>query len=314
MKKSLFSLLILIILINPSLFIVGQEKEIKEEVSITAKAVQTSVPLNQTVDFFITVRWKGGQDIYTIDDFDNPIMNGFEIIQTSSSNIVEDIGGVQYSKKIYLYTLKPLELGMGYIDGVFLKYTNNETDESNNVVTKRIGIKVTKPIEESDYYFIIYIALAIIVITVFAYFVFSIKKKRRLEMERLKGERKVVDIETEHLGIIRSYKPDAAGDLRNFLNEISQAFNKYLSQKYEFEITGLNRDEIMAKLQEKDVDNIMIEKVNNIIKKSDIYRFSGKTIDLSEYELIYSSIESVIENNRMYKGLKKENKEESEEK
>lgn len=298
MRRFLSSELGLILLINLCLFAGEQAKNIKEEISITASTNQTNIPLNRTVDFSITVRWKGGQERYSIEDFDNPNLTDFEIVSTSSSNIVEDVDGIQYSKKIYSYTLKPMELGMGYVDGVFLKYTDNQTQESNTVVTKRIGIKIIKPIKEADYSYIIYAVLSFFVITAVAFsIVFIVKRRRRVERERLEKEKKVVDLESQYLQIIKNYKPDAAGDLNKFLNEISQALNKYISQKYEFETTGLNKNGIVAGLKEKDVDESLIEKIDNVIEKSNIYRFSGQTIDLSEYEFIYSLISSIIEKN-----------------
>ena len=194
--------------------------------------------------------------------------------------------------------MKPIELGMGYVDGVFLKYTDNQTQESNTIVTKRIGIKIVKPIKEADYSHIIYAVLSFFVVTAAAFsIVFAVKRRRRAERERLEKEKKVVDLESQYLQIIKSFKPDAAGDLNKFLNEISQALNKYISRKYEFETTGLNKNAIVAGLKEKDVNEDIIEKIDNVIEKSDIYRFSGQTIDLSEYEFIYSLIESIIEKN-----------------
>jgi len=311
MRRFLSSELGLILLINLCLFASEQGKNIKEEISITASTNQTTIPLNRTVDFSITVRWKGDQERYSIEDFDNPNLTDFEIVSTSSSNIVEDIEGIQYSKKIYSYTLKPIELGMGYVDGVFLKYTDNQTQESNTIVTKRIGIKIIKPIKEADYSSIIYAVLSFFVITAAAfYIVFVVKRKRRVERERLEKEKKVVDLESQYLQIIKSFKPGAAGDLNKFLNEISQALNKYISQKYEFETAGLGKNDIIVRLKEKDVDEGIIEKINNVIEKSDIYRFSGQTIDLSEYEFIYSLISSIIERNyQVSKELKEVKKE-----
>ncbi len=298
MKRFIYSFLFLISLTGSIFFVKGQEKEIKEDISIAAHSDATSIPLNRTVGFFVTIRWKGDQDKYTIDDFENPVLNAFEIIKTSSSNIVEDVEGVQYSKKIYAYTLKPQELGMGYVDGVFLKYTNNETMKSNTVATNRIGIKITKPIKEADYSSIIYFILVLLLISFGVYFIiFAVKRKRRIEREKLESEEKEIDLEGEYLEIIRKYKPDVSSDLNKLLNEISQLLNKYLSLKYDFELAGMNKDKISERLKEKNVDSILVEKIDNIIEKSDVYRFSGQSINLPEYESIYSSIESVIEKN-----------------
>ena len=302
MKRLIILVFFLILLFNPEFSFTQQSDSLKEEISITASTSQTNVPLNRTVDFSITIKWKGEQNRYIIEDFDNPKLTNFEIVNTSSSNIVEDINKVQYSKKVYSYSLKPMELGMGYVDGIFLKYTDNLSGESNIIVTKRIEIKVTKPIEEADYTFIVYIIFGLIFIIAVVYFIiFAIKRKRQKEIEKLKKESEEVELETQYLEIIKSYRPDAGKDLNEFLNEVSQLLNKYISQKYSFEITGLNKNEIITKLEEKNVEKHTIDKINEIIEKSEVYRFSGERINLAEYELIYSSITSIIEENFIQK-------------
>ncbi len=302
MKRLIILVFFLILLFNPEFSFTQQSDSLKEEISITASTSQTNVPLNRTVDFSITIKWKGEQNRYIIEDFDNPKLTNFEIVNTSSSNIVEDINKVQYSKKVYSYSLKPMELGMGYVDGIFLKYTDNLSGESNIIVTKRIEIKVTKPIEEADYTFIVYIIFGLFFIIAVVYFIiFAIKRKRQKEIEKLKKESEEVELETQYLEIIKNYRPDAGKDLNEFLNEVSQLLNKYISQKYSFEITGLNKNEIITKLEEKNVEKRTIDKINEIIEKSEVYRFSGERINLAEYELIYSSITSIIEENFIQK-------------
>jgi hypothetical protein len=302
MKRLVILIFVLILLFNPEFSFTQQTNSLKEEISITASTNQTNVPLNRTVDFSITIKWKGEQNRYIIEDFDNPKLTNFEIVNTSSSNIVEDINKVQYSKKVYSYSLKPMELGMGYVDGIFLKYTDNLSGESNIIVTKRIEIKVTKPIEEADYTFIVYIIFGLFFIIAVVYFIiFAIKRKRQKEIEKLKKEVEEVELETQYLEIIKNYRPDAGKDLNEFLNEVSQLLNKYISQKYSFEITGLNKNEIITKLEEKNVEKHTIDKINEIIEKSEVYRFSGERINLAEYELIYSSITSIIEENFIQK-------------
>lgn len=276
----------------------SQDVSPKEEITVTAEASQSSVPLNHTVDVVIEIKWKGAQGRYIVDNFDNPTITGFTVASTSSSNIVEDINGVLYSKKVYIFTLKPAELGMGYIDGVFLKYTDSETNESNTVVTKRISIKVTNPVYETDYSRIIYLVIILFVLIGGGFLVYRIMRNKRKRAEELIASQQIErDIEGELREALKNYLPDASADLNSFLNSISQLLYKYIAQKYDVETAGLTKDEITVVLKEKNADERIIGNVGIFIEKSDVYRFSGTRIELSEYEQIYSLLESIIEKN-----------------
>lgn len=268
----------------------------KEEITITAEASQSSVPLNHTVDMVIEIKWKGGQGRYVVDNFDNPTITGFTVAGTSSSNVVEDINGVLYSRKVYVFTLKPAELGMGYIDGAFLKYTDSETGKSNTVVTKRISIKVTNPVYETDYSPVIYSIIILFVLITAGFLIYRIVRNKRKRAEELIASRQTErDIEGEFKEELKNYLPDVSADLNAFLNSISQLLYRYIAQKYGVETAGLTKDEITAVLKEKNAGERIIGDVGSFIEKSDVYRFSGTRIELSEYEQVYSLLESIVE-------------------
>ena len=67
MKKVILFSILLLLLPGLTLF-----SDIKDEISITASAEKTSVPQNRTVDFSVTVRWRGDRQKYSIANFDNP--------------------------------------------------------------------------------------------------------------------------------------------------------------------------------------------------------------------------------------------------
>ena len=103
------------------------------------------------------------------------------------------------------------------------------------------------------------------------------------------------DILSELKEELKKYLPDTSADLSSFLNSISQILYKYIAHKYDAETAGLTKDEITALLKEKSADERIINNVGDFIEKSDVYRFSGAGIELSEYEQLYSLLESVIE-------------------
>ena len=155
---------------------------------------------------------------------------------------------------------------------------------------------MTNPVYETDYSRIIYLIIILFVLIVAGFPVYRIMRNKRKRAEELISSRQIErDIEGELKEALKNYLPDASADLNSFLNSISQILYKYIAQKYEVETAGLNRDEITAVLKEKNADERIIGNVGIFIEKSDVYRFSGTRIELSEYEQIYSLLESIIE-------------------
>ena len=89
----------------------------KSEISVSTLVNKTNVPLNRTLELKVSISWLGNSESIDVINFDNPALSNFEIVGTSTTSRTE----MNQVFKDYTYTLKPIELGMGYIEGVIVK-------------------------------------------------------------------------------------------------------------------------------------------------------------------------------------------------
>ena len=277
----------------------------KGEISISASVDRVEVPLNREVKFTIKIEWAGPQDRYEIENFENPALTNLVIRENSSSNVVEDRNGTQFTVKLYNYFLEPLEMGMGYIDGVIVKYVDRIHNKNNRLVTKRIGVKIVKPVEEGEGYRAI---LSIISAALIAGIVFGIYKFLRLrakkkikELEPLELE---IDIEEKYLKELKSIEQDSSKDLNEKLNSLIFYFRKYLSEKFETTFEGKSYQEFISEISENEIEQDVKDKINDIFKRSEVLRFSGQEVTIDDFQIIYGSIEWIIEKYKHKKKLK----------
>ena len=125
---------IFIIFIVSLFFIVNLSAQDSTQISPSGIKVLTSVyskeiALNRLLKFTIQVEWFGNLSRYEISEMENPVVHNFKIKSTASADRREHVGGRLKAIKTFEYELIPEELGMGYIDGVIVKYIDTETGE-----------------------------------------------------------------------------------------------------------------------------------------------------------------------------------------
>lgn len=275
-------------------YAVTADTTVTEQISIRAATSAITVPQNHLLPFTIVIEWEGSAQLYTIDDFNNPALTNFSIAETASANRVEDRQGTLYTIKEYTYQLQPLELGMGYIDGVIVKYTNTGTGISNRIITKRIAVEVTAPIFERDWNRIITggsIGLGVLIVLLFI----MMHMRKRASMETTEPE--PINLEEVYLDKLKHVKGEATGTINDKLAELNRLLRVYLTDKYTLESSGLGLEELLSTLERQDVHEGQRTLIRDVLATSDVYKFSGQSIDLGEYELLYTKVLSIIEHN-----------------
>jgi len=267
------------------------------EVTVSGRVSQTEVPLNRSLTFTVTVSWTGDLSGIEIEELENPELTNFEIVETAASNMVERKGGISYNKKVFTYTLKPLEMGMGYIDAVFLRYRDIGTDETHRLATQRIGVKTVDPIREEDG-LSIYLLIGIMVVLAggvgIGIVLFIRRRQEKAQALMLEQEEKV-DLEGEFLTQLKEIRRDEFRDPVKVITELSHIIREYLSQKYEFEMGGKSALQISNLLREKGLEEDMVNKIQDCLSSLDEYKFSGKQAETSVLQVLYASVEAVIE-------------------
>jgi len=266
------------------------------EISISAAVNKLEVPLNRSVTFTLKIEWKGKQNKYAIGDFENPQLTNLIIRENSSSNIVEDREGTQYTVKLYNYILEPLEIGMAYIDGIIVEYTDTENDTKNRMVTKRLSVEVIRPVEERDWSSILTGAAVVVAagILIFGFLKYRNKKeaKKKAELEALQPK---IDVETKYLEQLKETDSKSSGDYGEKLNKIVVLFRNYLTEKFETAFEGKSHKEIIESLKEKGTEEDVTEKIEYVYERSEVLRFSGQEVTRDDYLDIYGTVEWLIE-------------------
>jgi hypothetical protein len=110
-------------------------------IRITAEVAPHNVPLNRTARLTVRLEWAGDLDRYEIKRFDNPLMENFSILSTSGANRVQVVGGQPVAIQEYYFMLKPDVLGMAYVDGMVVRYTDIATGKEYRLFANRLEAK-----------------------------------------------------------------------------------------------------------------------------------------------------------------------------
>ncbi|MEE4312223.1 MAG: BatD family protein, partial [candidate division KSB1 bacterium] len=118
------------------------------DIRVIARVSTKEVPLNRSVIFTVQVEWAGDLARYEISEIENPEVRNFKIMSNSSADRREMENNVQKAVKTFEFGLAPEELGMGYIEGVIIKYLDVETGDGKHLITNRLEVKVVDPLPE----------------------------------------------------------------------------------------------------------------------------------------------------------------------
>ena len=301
-KKFLLAWGVLFIIINASILSAQDTTMAATEsmVKVTGKVDQKQVPLNRFLKFTVRIEWTGDISRYQISELEDPIINNFEIYSTSSADYRMKEAGVDKAAKTYEFLLKPQSLGMGYIEGVMVKYIDNVTGEGHHLVTNRIDVEVIESVPEPGsknwiYKWIVLLALIIAVAMVIGFEV----KKRRERRQKEAEEIQIVPLEEEYLTTLKNTldlkKPDLV--LNEAFWTLSKIFRKYLAQKYDIAALELTTDELLSILSEKIEDESLANMAQEVLTVCDVAKFAGSNGDQNQLVRVYTLVESILEKN-----------------
>lgn len=274
--------------------------DFESQISITGSVAVKEIPLNRFLTFTVKVEWFGDFKRFQISEVETPIVENFEIYSTSASDKRSSSNGTTKAAKIYEFTLRPQSLGMGYIEGVVVKYLDLETDEAHHLMTNRINVKVIDSVPEPGEFKLNPIWIIVIVVVVLAvvgllFWRSAVNRKRIAAQEQTH----VVVLEEEYLTMLRESLDLNSPGIK--INEafwtLSKILRKYLSQKYDFSAMGSTTENIIQHLQKKDIDESLINNIEETLNKSDLAKFAGSEGDRQDLDRSYTLIESMLEKN-----------------
>ena len=262
------------------------------KIELSSQIDQTKVPLNRTLQLKVTLSWPGESDDYSLLQFDGPSLTNFEITGTSTTKRSELREGGTRIFNDYTYTLKPQELGMGYIEGVTAKVHNNHSDQDETLTTERIPVEIIDPVPEPGKSSVpsIFLWAPIIVFLLACFWFFRTMKKKRqppLEPE--------TPIESVFLEELKDSLNLDQPNLREDFTQLSKLLRRYLTKKFSVRALETTSDELVIDLESTDMEENQISSVREILTRSDEIKFSGMEGSREELIRFYTLIEGILE-------------------
>lgn len=300
MKNLFFTSLLLIALIR-LLPVFAQEsigaKYTADEgqIKLAAQVSQNHVPLNRTVEFTIRVEWTGALDRYQMRPFENPQVTNFEILGNSSTNRVGTGAGQNIAVQEFTYTLKPQQLGMGYIESIIIRYTDMASDQEYRLMTNRIEVKIIDPLPEpGSKAWLIWLGGILVLAGCAVAIVLHIARKKssaRLSRELESGAQKTIEEQyLEELSETISLD-DPHQDVSANLSKLSRLLRKFLAVK--FHVPGLEAttDEVLTALENLPLDDRFRHEIREVLLTADLAKFSGSHANKTDLEKSYTAVE-----------------------
>lgn len=269
-------------------------------IKIAAEVNKKEVPLNDSLLLKVTLMWTGDIKRYQVSELEPPIVENFEIISTAAADRRINEGGIDMAFKIYEFVLKPKSIGMGYIEGVIVKYIDNETGDGHSLVTTRLNVKILPPVARpgSRTWLIKWLVAAILVLGGLALLGLWHKKKRD-QKKREAQLAKVVPLEEAFLTSLRSNLDlkDVNLKVNHALWAISALLRKYISQKYQVAALESTTEKIVSELATRQLDPAFLNNIQEVLTICDLAKFAGTETNRSELDRVYTLVEALLERN-----------------
>lgn len=269
------------------------------EARLSVSTGSDAVPLNRTTTFEVQLRWAGELANLEFDRPETPRVSNFEITGSASSNWVGLKNGVNTSIKTFEYTLRPISLGMGYVEALRVDYTDNTTGERHSLRTDRLGIKIVEAVREPEQAplgmaMVATLALAL-VLAVGIWLLQRYRKKQ--EQERLAAIPQKT-LEEEALEELRNSVDLNAHDAKEAFSQITRIIRQYLSKRFQIQAQGVSSTEVLAGYREAVTDADLGMKLEEILQTSELAKFSGESGDPGRLARIFTLTESFLKGNQ----------------
>ncbi len=265
-------------------------------IRITAQVEPRQVPLNRTATLTVRLEWAGDLDRYEVQRFDNPLMENFNILTTSSANRVQVINGRQVAVQEYYFTVKPEVLGMAYVDGMVVRYTDTATGKEYRLFANRLEAKAIDPLPEPGRYaWILWLAGGLIVVAGGAYLLWQQRLKKRAAKHAEEAQKAALQTVEQRF---HSQLRDAI-DLRSLDLDVQTAFARlsrlvrlYLAEKFTQGQLGQTTSELISVLKSSSGDERLVADAEEILNAADVVKFSGSAVSRDKLERMYTLFES----------------------
>jgi len=264
-----------------------------EGISIAQSVNKTQTAFEDSVLFEIALTWEGKPMAYR---FPKPLTPYFEKFKmrgfTSSINsFIND--GIEYTKKTYQFTLKPISSGQANITPVTVSYVSMPDSIEGELISESFYVTIANPIpkkeiDEMPYYWYALTFLVLIGAGV-AYWFFKIYDKKTDENLNRSSEQNILE------DLDRIYK-ESGNDIKSFQTGFYRLMGSYLLKKYKIEIRGLNNEELFEQLSISDLTSAQAEKIHNWLTQAERDKYSPISSKPGEVVRLVTEIKRFFEN------------------
>ncbi|MFQ5706433.1 MAG: hypothetical protein ACE5HO_03240 [bacterium] len=256
------------------------------------------VPQNRTLTYTVEVSWQGGLERYSIEKLEDPVLTNLEIVGSSSSNWVGERNNIEQTVKTYEFILKPIALGMAYVDGLRINYRDNDLDESQSLMTNRLEVKVTDPILEGNANTWV-IGGSVLVLLLVAGGGFLVIKRRRIQdTKTFTSAPEILPLEDQFLTKLKGEISLDKHDSVESFSALSKLYRSYLSQRYNIAAMEITTQEILDELKNQAMANRVIEETDEVLHACDVAKFSGGSIEPGKLDRVYAIVEDLLNRNK----------------
>ena len=265
-----------------------------QAIQLTTSLEKSKVPLNEIVNFRVELSWNGELNQYLVEPVSQPILINLLMEGSGSENRLEPLpeGGFR-AIKAFTYRLKPLEIGMAYIDGMTIKYRNRTNNEEDQLVSQRVMVEIADPVADgpSGVKSYLYIVLIILFVGIIVYSLIKYFRKRR----QMKTEpEETISLPEKYLEYLGQEVDPRGTNLAEMTAKLSSIFREYLSVDFSIPARGASTEEILKHLDNIEVDDNDRANLKTVFEKLDLIKFAGKDIDPSDFSNIYGAIEAFL--------------------
>jgi hypothetical protein len=298
-ERAFSSLLVCLLFFTPQVFskqITNSDSLLlRTEVSLAVRVDPLEVPLNRDLQCIIEISWEGDLDLIEIGDLEEPLFTNFTVEGSRSANRVIGVAGGRRAYKEIVYILKPVNLGMGYIESTTLSYEDKTTGKSHSIRTQRIGAEVIsagpEPGERKKWWiYLLPVAVILTFIPLILQFIRKRKSRQEVEAEAPPIEETYLHQLKETVDLKQDNKTDA-------LSVLTKLFRHYLQEKYDIPALEATTKDLINIVNEQPLEDNWARRCKNLFENADIVRFSGQEASQSELDEAYTIVENILESN-----------------
>ncbi len=297
LQLSAFLILLCIVnsLISQPADTVRSTQQAPQQIKLNTFVEKSTVPLNGIVIFRVELSWPGELSRYQIEPVSQPILTNLLLEGSGSENRLEPVGDGQFmAVKAITYRLKPLEMGMAYIDGVVIKYKDRQTGEEDQLKSQRVMVEISEPVAENGTGKVrsyVYLSLLIIFFAAILYFIIVYFRKKKQVRESVVP---VISLPEAYLNRLGQEVDPRGTNLNEMTGLLSQIFREYLNQEFGIHTRESSTKEIVSQLNELNLDETDRHNLVGVFEKLDLIKFAGKNVDAADFTNIYGTIEAFL--------------------